>query len=58
MWDLPLDDITVLQKVGSGQGLLFVASSGESYRVSGLKSRNEVFTQIIGYSRLHWQVTG
>lgn len=58
LWQLHFDDLTTLQKVGTGEGLLFVLSSGEGYRVSGLKSRNEVFTQIIGYSGLHWQVTG
>ncbi|KAI4180440.1 MAG: hypothetical protein LQ348_005199 [Seirophora lacunosa] len=58
LWELHFDDITVLQKVGAGEGLLFVLASGEGHRVSGLKSRNEVFTQIIGYSGLRWQVTG
>ena len=58
LWQLRFDDLTTLQKVGTGEGLLFVSSSGEGYRVSGLKSRNEVFTQIVGYSGLHWQVTG
>ncbi|KAL9009748.1 MAG: hypothetical protein Q9173_005247, partial [Seirophora scorigena] len=55
LWELHFDDITMLQKVGAGEGLLFVLASGEGHRVSGLKSRNEVFTQIIGYSGLRWQ---
>ncbi|KAL8899511.1 MAG: hypothetical protein Q9207_006163 [Kuettlingeria erythrocarpa] len=58
LWDLQFHDLTMLQKIGAGEGLLFVLSSGEAYKVSGLKSRNEVFTQIIGYSGLRWQVTG
>ncbi|KAL8654814.1 MAG: hypothetical protein Q9210_001272 [Variospora velana] len=58
LWELRFDDITMLQKVGAGEGLLFVLASGDVHRVSGLKSRNEVFTQIIGYSGLRWQVTG
>ena len=48
----------MLQKVGAGDGMLFVTTEGENYRVAGLKLRNEVFTQIIGYSGLRWQVTG
>ena len=58
LWDLKFDDITLLQKVGAGEGMLFVTTGGENYRVSGLKMRNEVFSQIIGYSGLRWQVTG
>lgn len=58
LWDLKFDDITLLQKVGAGDGMLFVTSGGEKFRVSGLKLRNEVFSQIIGYSGLRWQVTG
>lgn len=58
LWDLQFDDLAMLQKVGAGEGLLFVLSNGEAHKVSGLKSRNEVFTQIIGYSGLRWQVTG
>lgn len=58
LWELRFDDLSMLQKVGAGEGLVFVLADGERYRVSGLKSRNEVFTQIIGYSDLRWQTTG
>ena len=58
LWELPYENVTTLQKVGTGEGLVFVDANGEGYRVSGLKARNEVFTQIVGYSNLRWQVTG
>ena len=58
LWEVRFDEIKLLQKVGTGEGLLFVHTDGEEFRVSGLKLRNEVFTQIIGYSGLKWQVSG
>ncbi|KAI4138805.1 MAG: hypothetical protein L6R39_006594 [Caloplaca ligustica] len=58
LWEVQFNNLTMLQKVGAGEGLLFVLASGEGHRVSGLKLRDEVFTQIIGYSGLRWQVTG
>lgn len=58
LWELHYENLTMLQKVGTGEGLLFVDVNGEGYRVSGLKARNEVFTQIVGYSNLRWQVSG
>ena len=58
LWELQYENLTTLQKVGTGEGLHFVDANGEGYKVSGLKARNEVFTQIVGYSNLRWQVTG
>ncbi|KAL8682480.1 MAG: hypothetical protein Q9186_001427 [Xanthomendoza sp. 1 TL-2023] len=58
LWELRFDETRLIQKVGAGEGLLFVHSEGEEFRVSGLKMRNEVFTQILGYSGLKWQVSG
>ncbi|KAL8692932.1 MAG: hypothetical protein Q9218_002134 [Villophora microphyllina] len=58
LWELKFEDVSLLQKVGAGEGLLFVDTKDATFRVSGLKSRNEVFTQIIGYSGLRWQVSG
>ena len=58
LWELQYTNLTTMQKVGTGEGLVFVQENGEEYRVSGLKARNEVFTQIVGYSNLRWQVTG
>ncbi len=47
-----------MEKVRSGAVLRFVDTSDEEFRVSGLKLRNEVFTQIVGYSGLRWRVSG
>ncbi|KAL8798625.1 MAG: hypothetical protein Q9182_006519 [Xanthomendoza sp. 2 TL-2023] len=58
LWELRFDETRLIQKVGNGDGLLFVHTDGEEFRVSGLKLRNEIFTQIIGYSGLKWQVSG
>lgn len=61
LWEVRYDDLKLLQKVGAGEtgvGLLFVDVNDEAFRVAGLKMRNEVFTQIIGYSGLRWQVSG
>ena len=43
--------------INSGQDLLFIDMRDTQYRLSGLKLRDEVFTQIIGYSDIEWQVT-
>lgn len=58
LWEMRFDALKLLQKVGTGEGLLFVSTEGDESRVSGLEQRNEVFTQIIGYSGLRWQVSG
>ncbi|KAL8651975.1 MAG: hypothetical protein Q9226_004459 [Calogaya cf. arnoldii] len=58
LWEVRFDEIKSLQKVGTGEGLLFVSTEGEDMRVSGLERRNEVFSQIVGYSGLRWQVSG
>ena len=41
-----------------GGDLLFVDLEEHEYRLSGLKSRDEAFTQIIGYSGVDWQIIG
>ncbi|KAL8952867.1 MAG: hypothetical protein Q9183_007369, partial [Haloplaca sp. 2 TL-2023] len=58
LWEVRFEDVKLIQKVGAGEGLIFVHTTDEVFRVSGLKRRNEVFTQIIGYSGLRWQVSG
>lgn len=58
LWEVRYDQLNLIQKVGAGEGLLFVDTEDEEMRVSGLEKRNEVFSQIIGYSRLRWQVSG
>ncbi|KAL8636427.1 MAG: hypothetical protein Q9228_006177, partial [Teloschistes exilis] len=58
LWELRFEDVVLLQKVGAGDGLRFVNTKDVEFRVAGLRSRNEVFTQIIGYSGMRWQVSG
>ena len=43
--------------INSGQDILFVDMQDTQYQVSALKLRDEVFTQVIGYSAVEWQVT-
>jgi hypothetical protein len=40
------------------EGILLIDIEDREYSVTGLKERDEVFTQIIGYSGLQWQITG
>ena len=40
------------------EGILLTDVEDMEYSVTGLKERDEVFTQIIGYSGLQWQITG
>ena len=47
-----------MEKMGGEEGLRFVRTNGEEFRVGGLRHRNEVFTQIVGYSGLRWRVSG
>jgi len=58
LWRLQYDEIKTIQKTTSGDGLVFAHMDATERRVMGLKTRNEIFTQIVGYSDLIWQVTG
>lgn len=58
LWELRYDNVKTIQKPKSCEGIRFVLMNGDEHQVMGLKQRNEVFTQIIGYSGLVWQVTG
>lgn len=58
LWVLRYDNVKTIQKPKSCEGIRFVLMNGDEHQVMGLKQRNEVFTQIIGYSGLIWQVTG
>lgn len=42
---------------GQAEGLLFVDSDGIKHEVTDLKSRDLVFSQIIGYSNVRWRKT-
>ncbi len=62
-WRLRYDELKSMQKIvgsstiSSGEDLLFVDMNDAKCQVSGLKLRDEVFTQIIGYSGVQWQIT-
>lgn len=58
LWEVRLEQLKLMEKVGGREGLRFVHTSEEEFRVSGLKLRDEVFTQIVGYSGLRWRVSG
>ncbi|KAL8869908.1 MAG: hypothetical protein Q9174_003920 [Haloplaca sp. 1 TL-2023] len=58
LWEIRFENVKLIQKIGAGDGLVLVHNTDEVFRVSGLKLRNEVFTQIVGYSGLRWQVSG
>jgi len=58
LWKVRFEQVKLMEKVRSGAVLRFVDTSDEEFRVSGLKHRNEVFTQIVGYSGLKWRVSG
>lgn len=58
LWELRYDNVKTIQKSRSGDGVTFVLMDDTEHKVMGLKQRNEVFTQMIGYSGLVWQVTG
>lgn len=58
LWRLQYEEVKTIQKSKSGDGLLFALMDGTERSIMGLKARNEIFTQILGYSELVWQVTG
>ena len=57
LWKLRYDDCRTIRKQ-SDSGLIFELMDDSEFKVMGLALRNEIFTQIIGYSGLAWQVTG
>ena len=70
-WNLKYDEVKSLRKVANrssnnpfsrtadsaDEGILLIDMEGREYCVTGLKERDEVFTQIIGYSGVEWQIT-
>ena len=43
--------------IGSGEDILFIDMQDKQYRLAALKLRDEVFTQIVGYSGIDWRIT-
>lgn len=58
LWELNWNDVPVISKAGVEDGLCFEVSEEEQYKVLTLKERDTLFTNIIGYSGLRWQVAG
>lgn len=50
--------ITELDQVGEHDGLLFELLDGSTHRALHVDRRNEVFSQIVGYTDLPWKRTG
>ena len=57
LWKVQFDECKTIRK-RSDSGLIFELMDDGEFQVMGLGLRNEVFTQIVGYSGLAWQVTG
>ena len=71
-WSLRYEEVKSLRKVinlgsnnplshtadAADKGIMLIDMKHREYCVTGLKERDEVFTQIIGYSGVEWQVTG
>lgn len=57
LWKLRYDHCRTIRKQ-SDSGLIFELMDASEFKVMGLALRNEIFTQIIGYSGVAWQVTG
>jgi hypothetical protein len=59
-WRLSYRDMKSIEKAAgsstiAGDDLVFTAMDGAEYGASGLNIRDEVFSQIIGYSHVQWQ---
>ncbi|KAI4263525.1 MAG: hypothetical protein L6R42_001331 [Xanthoria sp. 1 TBL-2021] len=53
-----MEKVNTIAQVGSGKDLLFYDADDLSYSASNVAKRDEVFTQIVGYSNVKWQVVG
>ncbi|KAL8669395.1 MAG: hypothetical protein Q9168_006007 [Polycauliona sp. 1 TL-2023] len=53
-----MEKVNTIVQVGSGTDLLFYDANGSTYSASNVAKRDEVFTQIVGYSNVKWQVVG
>ena len=58
LWRLTWSDLSTISKARTDNGLCFEDDREAKFRVEALKERNALFTQIIGYSGLRWQVSG
>lgn len=65
IWRMPFSELEAIHKIAEPSrtkaelGLLFVGRhDGPSHQVAGLEKRDEVFSQIVGYSGLAWKRIG
>ena len=56
LWKLGWDNVRTISKARTDDGLRFEVGESDKYSVDALKGRDELFTQIIGFSGLKWQV--
>lgn len=69
LWTLPYKQIRSLEKINrivkqniptpktdSGKDLKLVSKSGEEWEVTNVDSRDQVFSQVLGFSDAEWQV--
>ncbi|OQV06013.1 hypothetical protein CLAIMM_10656 [Cladophialophora immunda] len=63
-WTIPYERLQRIHKVPrtslhtNSEGLLFVTMDEAQYEIAGLRHRDEVFSQIVGYSDVQWKKTG
>ena len=57
LWTLRWNDVSAISKAGTDDGLRFEVGDETRYSIDALKGRDEIFTQVIGYSGLSWQVS-
>lgn len=42
----------------TGRDIVFIDKQENEYKITDVVDRDEAFTQIVGYSRVKWQVVG
>ena len=58
MFRIRYDEMSTIKKARFGAQIIFGLEDGKEWKVEALKEANEVFSQMVGYSGLKWQVTG
>ena len=53
-----LSQVNLAVRLSSGQGIAVVDKQDNEYMITDVLDRDEVFTQLVGYSKVKWQVVG
>ena len=53
-----LSQVNLIGTISSGQGITVTDKQENEYTITDVSDRDEVFTQIVGYSKVKWQVVG